>query len=150
MPGEDHSYCRPPAMAPVTSPAVNVGPEVERALQESARQNVILKGDIEDQAAVICRQQRQITELEEQVKTLKDQVRALTFQPETVLDTDEAVRFYTGFKNKNTYSAVFKYLAPKVARMHYWSGEETNYNRPKTNRGKKRKLSTETEFFWQC
>ena len=30
--------------------------------------------------------------------------------------------------------------------MHYWSGEETNYNRPKTNQGKQRKLSTETEF----
>ena len=92
-----------------------------------------------------------LKEMESLVATLKKRI----FSVENMLvGNDDAVRFYTGFQNYDSFEAVFKYLEPKMESAHYWRGPESKdkanlkYQQEGYQRsGPKRKLKLIDEFF---
>ena len=67
------------------------------------------------------------------------------FSADSLLPSDEAVQFYTGFTNRGVYEQVFQYISSKADKMHYWCGEGKDYNKTKTNKEKQRSTSKEVE-----
>ena len=132
--GVDHLYARP-AVALATTHAA----ECQTEDIDSITQIKALEVTNQQQAATVLR-------LESEISKLKEELRILSFSADSLLPSDEAVQFYTGFTNRRVYEQVFQYIASKAENMHYWRGEGKDYDKAKTNKGKQRSTSKEVEF----
>ena len=132
--GVDHLYARP-AVALATTHAA----ECQTEDIDSITLIKALEVANQQQAATVLR-------LESEISKLKEELRILSFSADSLLPSDEAVQFYTGFTNRRVYEQVFQYIASKAENMHYWRGEGKDYDKVKTNKGKQRSTSKEVEF----
>ena len=121
--GVDHLYARP-AVALATTHAA----ECQTEDIDSITQIKALEVTNQQQAATVLR-------LESEISKLKEELRILSFSADSLLPSDEAVQFYTGFTNRRVYEQVFQYIASKAENMHYWRGESKDYDKAKTNKG---------------
>lgn len=66
------------------------------------------------------------------------------FSISVVCDDKNAIHFYTGLSDYQTFLVCFEFLGDSVNNLSYWYGSK---NRPQTNRGASRALTPLNEFF---
>lgn len=102
----------------------------------------------------ICLLQNSVVKINNELSSYKNNL----FTLEKIKDDPQAIKFYTGFPNYESLLSVYKYLEPKLCRIHYWTGPSSlkkdvgnlNYQTSKNNflkPGRKRSLSLLDEFF---
>jgi DNA repair exonuclease SbcCD ATPase subunit len=99
---------------------------------------------IQQQKEQLQSQEEEMSCLKKQVKEQEDRLKMLSYDPDSF--DDETVQFYLGLKSKCAFDALYHHLQDKASRMHYWRGENGDYDQPKGNTGPKRQLTTKHEF----
>ena len=142
--GVDHIYARPAAALPTTHAA-----ECQTENTDSITLIKALEATNQQQAATILR-------LENEISKLKEELRMLSFSADSLLPSDEAVQFNTGFTNRGVYEQVFQYISSKADKMHYWCGEAKDYNEAQTTGNSEAQTTGNSEArqkrrtFWEC
>ena len=103
--------------------------------QTEDSENVYLERTIKEQTAVIKRQENEIS-------MSKEQLQKMSFNPDGLLPTDDAVQFYTCFPNRVAYEHVFHYFSSKAEKMHYWDGGD------RLQQAKNKNRETKKAFKW--
>lgn len=101
-----------------------------------------------EQEEMLLQFKKKIGKLELELNEFKER----QFTIEKYKGDDNAVLFYTGFPNYDSFIAFHKYLEPKLSKLQYWEGKNLPDHQPYQEKGKKkpgrkRKLTTITELF---